>query len=441
MTSWTISLVGLCVCLWPCLAVAECKSTSAEPRALVQEKTPVRRGPGLNFGPSSILDKPRCLRLSEVAPGSAWVLVEDDKKKVYGWVPVSALDKEGRARALAMAPKNEVTRRKLGEGSSPARDNDPAKPNDTATRAHDKEGASQSKHSGEKRVKVPTPEAAPVEPSSREASTTEMSKARAGDKPPVASGDEQTEVAAVSVRTATRAQGLIEGVALQVDVGLLGAISKSSFDNDGQPLITRYEIRNRSGGLRLDVRAGPLLERFEARLIYNFVYSSGLKLKDGDDSISGQEHDLEVLAGMPIELGSLRVTPAVGYAMSLHAMEPGLPGAKVAQFVSSVTHAARIGASGGFAIDARLSLEADVALVLGSTVPQYGLGSPGVSAGFRSGLAGRYGLTERLSCVVRWDLRYFHAPYDGMAEFERSITKASLSGFENALSFGVGLAL
>ncbi|MEO1335796.1 MAG: hypothetical protein AAFV29_09125, partial [Myxococcota bacterium] len=73
-------------------AAAPCKGRNV----VIRKKTPVRRGPGLNYAVASFLDKMTCAPFSEVSIDEQWVLVEVDRG--FGWVPIKRLSKPSQKR-------------------------------------------------------------------------------------------------------------------------------------------------------------------------------------------------------------------------------------------------------------------------------------------------------------------------------------------------------
>ena len=72
-------------------SAAPCKKKGGRARVFVKAKTPLRRGPGLNYGVSKFIEKGRCTPYSEVSLDEQWVLLEIERG--FGWVPVRRLSK------------------------------------------------------------------------------------------------------------------------------------------------------------------------------------------------------------------------------------------------------------------------------------------------------------------------------------------------------------
>ena len=83
-------------------AAPKCKG-GKRPEVFVRPKTPIRRGPGLNYQVSRFLEKGRCLPFSEVSMDQNWVLI--DHAAALGWVPVSRLSKRSQERVSRVQPK------------------------------------------------------------------------------------------------------------------------------------------------------------------------------------------------------------------------------------------------------------------------------------------------------------------------------------------------
>ena len=56
-------------------AAPDCKAQGGKPRVFVRAKTPVRRGPGLNYPVSSFLEQGGCMAFLEISADERWALV------------------------------------------------------------------------------------------------------------------------------------------------------------------------------------------------------------------------------------------------------------------------------------------------------------------------------------------------------------------------------
>ncbi|MCK6550590.1 GW dipeptide domain-containing protein [Myxococcota bacterium] len=455
-----------------------CRSDADRPQVFVKAKSAVRRGPGLNYAPSAVLDDGRCVAVIEVSLDESWVLVEDDDKKLFGWVPASALDPESRPSAGRVKPKTApigsgqergfVTtsgaaslrarpdadaeeKKALPEGSRllalattedarwvEVRDDrgetgwvdaqsliDPARtlaglPRTTAglKTGLDTNGADPSTVVRGGQLGV-----AP-------ARTSDDGAAHTPSRDPVPAEDDLA-----------RSGPSIGG--LQVEARVLGtaALPQHALDSNGANANRRYTVRANAAGGRVELRASG--GGLEYRLGYAFLFLAGLEpTGDATQSVGGQTHEGSLVVGYPITAGPVRLVPEVGYDFSLFAMEPSLPRDPTPLFVSSHAHGLSVGGTGIFTVTDGLDLEVAAAGIVGTTLDYpFDIGGSGLSFGARAGTTARLALMRGFGLVASYGFLWRRAPFSGPAGADATITEATLTHVEHGVSLGVALGL
>lgn len=505
--SWVLAAVLLPGALYGTAARAACKQRGDRPQIFVKAKTAIRRGPGLNFQPSSILDDGRCVAMSEVSVDELWVLIEDEEKKLFGWVPASALDSAGRELARS-ASKRDTPRGATGSGGergyvvAKASSSLLARPDPDAevkkvlpsgarllalsitadgkwVEVRDDRGelgwigTRGLVDDGDTLSNLPKAGGAPAAASEPAGSSGGAASKRAGASPSGTTaggggkgdsskpagpadppGPREDLVPAAGepgLGTSTGASGEVAGptatgLEIEARVLALGSLPNHELDSNGTLGIRRYTVSSFSAGGHVEMIAGPIGD-VRVRLGYSFVLLSGLETAAANGqasplTLSGQEHDATLIFGYPIELGALTFTPEGGYAFSLYAMSPTLPGSNVPQFFSLHSHTGRVGAALELDVTEELRLEVDAAALVGTTIEYpFDLGGAGLTIGAAGGAGVRFALAAGLAALLRWDLSYRRAPYSGAAQIDPTITEASLTRFGNGFSAGVALTL
>lgn len=475
-----VSAAGLAAISAEAIA-APCRTKGDRPQVFVKGKTPIRRGPGLNFPVSSFLEEGKCMALGEVSVDERFVLVQDEATKTFGWVAVGSLDAASRdllpganvkgpigsgqergyvstklassllgrpdaaaevrrvvppgSRLLALSITEDgrwvEVRDDRGEtgwvsarGLKDESDTLTGLPRaDTGLKTgFDKSGAKSGSGGTSRRDLVEDPVRGERSRSAKDRAIR-----------PQAMADQDDATIATSIPTA-------QGVAIEGQVRAVAALPRHGFDSNGQLGVRRYAVRAFAAGAALEGIAAPL-GSFRARASYSFVLLTGLTPPGGGaTALSGQEHDFRVLFGYPIRLGSLRLIPEAGYAFALFAMEPTLQGSP-AQFYSSHTHGLSLGATLVLPLSDSFALEGEVAALVGTTIEYpFDVGSPGITLGANTGLGARIALGGGASLVGRWDFRTRTSPFEGKSTTDPTITRATISHVEHGFSAGLAFA-
>lgn len=445
-----IALLGVA---FPIEAVhASCKGK----QVLVRDKTPLRKGPGLNYPVKSFLEKGRCVTLGEISADRAWALVEGGD--LFGWVPTGRLDARGQKRVsqMALGPAPIGSGQKRGhlftaqttalferpEASASQKKTLPVdarllalsmtpdeawvevrdERNDTgwvpASAIKDPDGALALVPRADGGLSGVVAEAAPPAPPSE------------GARP------EEPELPGRSPRTGA--------TDLLVDVRvLLGAqLPSQALDSNGAVAYRRYDVDAFAGAAKVEARAAPL-GPLEARLSYAFTLMAGLSpAANAAIAIGGRQHEARAVLGLPLFFSSGAVSPEIGYFMSSSELDTALPGAVEAQFLSTITHGASAGASAAFDVSSSVYVELEGGVLFGfSDEGPFDVGEPKLTLGGIGGAGLGIVVADSLDLMFRWDVRFRRTSFSGQSLTDPSITEATLTHFDNSLLAGVAFAL
>lgn len=439
-------------------AATKCKPSEV----FVESKTPVRRGPGLNYAVASFLEKGRCLKLGELSLDKGWVLVKLDE--VFGWVPIDRLSGASQEKVLDLGeastgPVGSGQKRGVVETKKPtpllegARADAPAKKtlpaaaqlvalsvslDEAFAEVRDERG-----QVGWVRVEdLESPEKVLELLPRTDAGVDRVIGDRRDDlpNPPPRDnidanlGDQQLEE-----RMATRAEGLEITVA-----GFFGAAAPShNLDSNGAEGIRRYGITAMGGAARVEARVQGGGLPVAIRAGYGFGFLTGLAAEGQAGEIGGLSHEVHGAIELPLSLSErTSLSPELGYVLLDYGLDPALPGAEVGQFFSSQSHLVSAGLRLVHRFASDLGLEARAAFVGGvSDSYPFNLGDPGFSVGAFGTLAGYLPLGRTVDLVLRYDLRFRTNGFTGVSALDATITEATLSDFVNGLSAGVSWTL
>lgn len=429
----------------PAWAEAKCAGSG---QVFVRGKTPVRKGPGLNYSVARFLEEGRCGRLEEVSVDGKWALLRFGKR--FGWVLVSRLDERsqskagaakkgdaplgsGVSRSFATVIKRSVLRERPQPGAAPRR----VLPVEVRllplgvtedgrwVQVRDDRGdqgwIERDALAGEGLASLPAIGLAP--------------EAVAAEVRP------QITVSEFGL-SRRRVGGRQEGVHLAATV--LGGLSAPSqtFDSDGAQAIRRYDLSSLSGAVAFELQLTDL-GPFTARLQAVFGGVQGLATNENpDQSAGGTTAAMDLRASWPIDLGGLVLSPELGYAFDQTNLDIALPGGRQATFVSSQRHSAIVGARGQASLGKAWLVEADLAFSVGSFGTRPGtLGSAGPGFGGRGQLGLQYLFDEMWGITARYRLQVETASFSGAGSFDSSITEARLTELRHGVLAGLSFAL
>ncbi|MBI4817877.1 MAG: hypothetical protein HY791_16575 [Deltaproteobacteria bacterium] len=475
--------LGLALTLESSVWAAPCKE-GKQPEILVKDKTPIRRGPGLNYGVSSFLEKGRCLKLGEVSVDGSWARVEEGD--IFGWVPISAVSKEslktleiagrspsgpvgsGQERGFVKADRA-VPLRKEPKGTAEERKVLPAG-SELLALSLTKEGAwvevrdtrgevgwvpvDAIQDSSNVLQGLPRSEAGLETGMSRIVKTK---KKKEGDsKPDSGSPDLQPKDGSAVANpgvdptqsldepeqtlTATVDGPKAEGLDVAATAMAVALLPRHELDSNGVGGTRRYTIDATAAGVHLEAVAQPI-GPLRVSLGYTIAVLSGLAPANAPAAkVGGQEHQAKIMMGYPIELGGLKLTPELGYAFGLFSVDLLVPGVENGLLFSTSTH--------GGALDVRLeaSLAESFALHLegGAQLATMGVkpvapGNAGLAVGFRGLLGASYEISNGIAAVVDAEFRQISASFTGAAAIDPTITNAKLT--DQAIGVFAGVAL
>jgi hypothetical protein len=450
----------------PRIAEAACDGGAA----FVQGKTPIHRGPGLNYPVASFLEMGRCMKMTQTSADKAWVLVEDGN--LIGWVSIDRLDAKSIMKTEEK-PKAEVG--PIGSGQSRGFVNvvkktllrqEPALK--AASRRNLEVGTkllALSITSDKKFVEVRTERGSETgwvkrsaieDPSNTLASLPILDKKLetgivskkdpapnvVGKTEPIVPKDEADEDGddkPPQLNTELSPDAPKSGPDFEVRILGVASLPSRGLDSNGSAGIRRYDIAAYTGGVKAEAAIdglGPI----RLRAGYAFVPMPGLKPKGAvGPKIFSHEHDAHLSVGLPIALGIARLIPEVGYQFSLHTIRPALPGGQ-AQFFSSVAHLAAAGLSALIALGETLDINLSAAALLGFTKESpFDLGKPGATYGVRASGGVGIHVTESFMVVAEYGIIWSEAQFKGASLLDPTITKASLTRLEHGLSVGAAI--
>lgn len=478
-------LVALCgaALARPSLASAQCAEPGAQLQVLVKGKTAIRRGPGLNYPVSAFIEDGRCMKANDISMDGNWVMIEDPTSKAIGWVPTKQLSPSSiellaanrpsknkgpvgsgqergfvstlRPVSLLVEPRRGAKERRLVPGAARllalAITADKAwvqvrnERNETGWLATtDLEDTSDTIASlpvadGGLTTGVDTPitPADTVEATPSGATVTPRDEGASEPASPPRRRDD-AEVIAPPPPSGVLGGAPSRGFELQL-LGVLG-LPQHGLESDGARSIRRYALRANAGGALVELRVtdvGPLA----LRAMYAIELLGGLATADNaDDTVGGQQHDIRLLAGLPLQLGPVALVPELGYAGQIYAMTPALASRDEPTFFSRHTHTAAIGARLGVDVAQVVRAELDGHGQVGFSVPYpFNLGQAGLTTGWRFGAAVRWAASPTFGLVLRAELRDLRAPFSGAAGIDPTITTAALVHAERHLAVGVAL--
>lgn len=470
-----------------------CKSRK-RPEVFVRAKTPIRRGPGLNYQVSRFLVRGRCLPFAEVSMDRRWVLIE--QADAFGWVPVRRLNKRSRervnvtpsARAAAVGSAqfrgvSRVARPCLlldrpDPRASPRR----VLPRDVEVvplaKTRDGRWAQVRDERGEVGwvlmanlvggawAALPVLQegfnrgvAAGVRRSSRSRRPAESRSVRSGG-----SGRSDPEAAGGRIgRDGVEGQdgpglaplehGSSDGASEQVaapraGIGLSGSglvgvvVLTHQLDSNAELGRRRYELFALSPALavRFELDAlGPVV----LRAGYLFALLYGVSPENIDAVGLGQLQQGIFRAGLPLDLGPVHVTPELGYSFgwfdfdSLFTDDP-----QTSNVVASKSHMAAAGARARWTATRSVMVEAEAALLLGVTldVPR-DLGENGLAYGFEGAIGARWSRDDTFGLVGHYLVKWHRTGFRGPSALDPTLTEATLTDLAHGFVLGISFVL
>ena len=427
----------------------------------IRANTPVRKGPGLNYGVSQFLETSRCAGLEQASMDGQWTLVKLNKS--FGWVLTKRLNSSSqRAASRARAQKapigsgQERTFAQLKvRAALRTRPRARAKllrllladsrvlllrlsKNERWAEVRDDRGTT----GWVKRVHLKPMEALElprVRPEIADVS------ADGGEEEDAFVSERASNVFRSRSKTSRAGRWLGESSGITLVLGAAGGayVPMLNLDSDGQLGTRRYEVSALSGGAAVDIQVlglGPLSLRGNGVL----GLISGLTAEEeSSESVGGSALALSAKLGWPIQLGATFLTPELGYAFDSTNLDNSFPDSGDIVFLSSETHSGLAGLRYQMTFGRAFLIEADLSVMVGttSTGPR-SLGSEGgLALGGRGALGLNYVMSENIGMAVQYRFDGYSASWSGPSTLDETITEATLSEIRQALLLGLTLAL
>ncbi|MCB9653168.1 MAG: hypothetical protein H6729_03410 [Deltaproteobacteria bacterium] len=457
-------------------------SSCPAPKIKIEAKTPVRRGPGLNYPVVRFLETDHCTSYGRISVNRDWVLV--DLGELVGWVPARRLDRSSQLR-IQDADLEQAS--PVGSGdfrdfvtlvaATPLR----AEPSATSearrmiprgTRVVPLQVTSDDRFvevrddRGERGwIDRAALDGARLENVPRTSFDGEAegpnANTEAGEGVAVGargSGDPTTTDAALGSRSGVDHEGAdgaeARGPALDIRAFGLAMRPSHRFDSDGVDATRRYQLSSFAPGAGLEVgvgRLGPIA--LSAGYALTFVLPTGPGGEGGDNKARGIEQEAFFRVGLPIDLGpSLTLTPSLGYFFGEFNFEPALPNAAAVQFLSTDTHAGSLGLRLAYdtnetnetnETNGGLEIRADLHGLIGLTIESpYNLGRAGPGLGATMSAGAGYRLGAGMGVFAEYALTYRRVHYAGAADvdpLDPTITTATLVDLTHGLRVGVSI--
>ncbi len=444
---WSI-LFACAVALVSSEAVAKgkgCRSKGKRPEVFVEGKTPVRRGPGLNYAVASFLERGKCAPYQEVSLDKAWVLVDVEGK--LGWVPTSRLAAKSRERISGVkvesAPVGSAQSRAYADVTKQTVMLERPDPRSPARRvlpqglkvlplAKTEDGL--WVHIRDERGDlgwIPTNDLAAgglAELPNADVTTVATSSTAMGDSTFTAS---------------TSSPPRETPTTLAIDASVFGAalLPLHSLQSNGEAATRRYDVSAFAPGTGIDVtfsQLGPLA----VRATYLVAFLVGVSPEANPNiGVGGLSQDASVSIGLPVDVGAGRITPSVGYALGIFDFDALLPGQAGITFISTQTHAGTAGARAHYYATRDLRLEGDANVLVGVTSEgPLTLGDAGLTFGGIAYAGATYFLSDTLALTARYALNYRTTSYSGVGTLDPTINDASLVDFTHGALIGMSFA-
>lgn len=428
------------ICLLGALIAAPCPKEEVE----VQAKTPLRRGPGLNYPVVGFVEKAACFRLDSSSMDGRFSLVEGPPG--LGWVLTERLDPAGQARARQVQPEASP----IGSGKTRQ---EPA----LVAAAVLREGPAP-----EARSRGPLPGGARVVPLrlSADRAWVELRTARGDvgwvlvsalpeaalrdlpvDAPaPLVSAPEPAPEPEQGVAVG-RVGGRGQGVHLLAEAGVGFVALGQSLGSDAPSGLRRYDLNASALALSVQLQLsdlGPLT----ARGWFSGSGLDGLSTDGRSEGVGGTALGAGVRVGWPLAFAELTLTPELGYRFDGLSLDVAFPGDAVATLVSADAHLAEAGLRAQWVPGPAWLVAGELAGGFGSVASSPGsLGSGGLAGGLSAALEVHRALWGGLSGGLRGRYGMWTVSYEGASSFDATIEQADLSQWAAAAEVVLGFAL
>ncbi len=421
---------------------AETGCKSKKPEVFIQGKTPVRRGPGLNYPVLGFLEKGGCASFSEASLDKQWVLVESGGR--LGWVPTARLSAQsqewvaelkmgaapvgsGQERGYGLIERQTILREGPKSSTAPRR----ALPEGLQVLPLSMSVDGKWVQVRDERGELGWVVLDDIRGDSI-ASLPRSDEGYQGD--PSEASLEQGQVVAPAPPAETPI-----GITASIFVAALAPIHRLS--SNGIAATRRYDLAALAPGTGLELQVtdlGPV----SARLSYVLGFLAGVQPEGAAIDTGGMQHDVSIRLGMPLASGDLLITPELGYHASWFDYDLGYAGGPGIVFVSSHAHGGILGARLQYLLSQALMFEADAGGLVGLTLEQpLGLGDGGFTFGAQGSAGVQYLFTDGIGMTLRYVFYFRSVSFTGQALLDPSITDATLSAINQGALVGVTFAL
>lgn len=439
-------VLSCAITLWTAEADAKgkgCRAKGKRPEVFVEGKTPVRRGPGLNYAVASFLERGQCAPYSEVSLDKAWVLVDVDGK--LGWVPTSRL--AAKSRELVSGVKVESA--PVGSAQSRAYA-DVTRQTVMLERPDPRSPARRVLPQGLKVLPLAkTEDGLWVNIRDERGDlgwipTNDLAAGGLAELPnaEVTTVPTSTSTASDSTFTASSSSSIPResptSFAIDAAVFAAGLLPLHSLQSNGEAPTRRYDVSALAPGTGVDItlsELGPIA----VRATYLIAFLVGVSPEGNPNiAVGGLSQDASLSIGLPIDTGAARITPAIGYALGIFDFDALLPGQSGITFVSTQTHAGTAGARAHYFATRDLRLEGDANVLVGVTSEGPAtLGQAGLTFGGIAYAGLTYFLSDSLALSARYALNYRTTSYSGAGTLDATIDDAKLVDFTHGALIGM----
>ena len=459
------------------------------PEVFVRPKTPVRRGPGLNYQVSRFLERGRCLSFSEVSMDQGWVLIEHSDG--LGWVPMGRLSKRAQEKVRAKPRKQRsavgsaqarVTTRVKRQSILLDRPDPEASPRRVLPRdvevvplamtddgrwvqVRDERGdvgwILMTRLRGDAlsdlpvmtegfdRGVMPIRDGEAVADSASRSDSEAQGRSDGGSKDPTPRGQGHDSGVDGDRRSGRGASELIGGAVRAAEgIGLTGFVLAGAvvpvhqLDSNAQVGRRRYDLAAFSPALALQLELTDL-GPFALRASYLFGLLLGVAPDDANAAGMGQQHQGSLRFGIPLDLGAVLLTPELGYSFGWFDFDSILPDdPRFFTVVSSQGHMGAAGARAHWRAARRVTIEGEAAFLMGATLEApRDLGDNSLALGFEGGLSAHFLLDDTLGLVARYLVKLRRTRFSGGNELDPTLTEATLIDLSHGLVVGLSFIL
>lgn len=418
-----------------------------KPKVFVKAKTPLRKGPGLNYQVSSFLERGECLKYSEVSLDKQWVLINSGE--TLGWVPMGRLAPESQALARSGAPVEAAVGSTQTRGMARVI-------KQTILLAGPQKKAEPMRVMPVDMMVVPLATTADgewvqVRDERGQVGWVLASEVRGDaladlpvDQEVSAQVAEELEAPLPARLVHSRPGRNSAGVAVTAAVFGGALVPTHSLNTDAPNGRRRYDVTSMSPSVGMELEfmdLGP----FSARLAYNTTFIFGVDGGVGTP-LGGNQHDLYARGGLPVKLGPVTLTPELGYHFAMFDFDSVLVDQPVnVTLLSTTSHIGTLGARVTWFVTPAFMLEADGGGMMGqtSTSPRDVGGDGGLALGGYGAVGGQVFFGDFVGLMFRYSVNIHRASFSGTTDraLDAAITEGSVTDLTHGLMAGLSFLL